>query len=135
MEKKNEAAEAEVLLRQMAATQKRAERSSLVTAIAVIILAAAVIVSLAVLVPPALNAVNEARVTMQSTQELVRQAGSSLEKLDSMTESVNAVMREGGENVSRIAEALNSSDLTALGGAIQKLNGLVESLSNFRLFG
>ena len=135
MEKKNEAAEAEVLLRQMAATQKRAERSSLVTAIAVIILAAAVIVSLAVLVPPALNAVNEARVTMQSTQELVRQAGSSLEKLDSMTESVNAVMREGGENVSRIAEALNSTDLTALGGAIQKLNGLVESLSNFRLFG
>jgi len=135
MEKKNEAAEAEVLLRQMAATQKRAERSSLVTAIAVIILAAAVIVSLAVLVPPALNAVNEARVTMQSTQELVRQAGSSLEKLDSMTESVNAVMKEGGENVSRIAEALNSTDLTALGGAIQKLNGLVESLSNFRLFG
>ena len=135
MEKKNEAAEAEALLRQMAATQKRAERSSLVTAIAVIILAAAVIVSLAVLVPPALNAVNEARVTMQSTQELVRQAGSSLEKLDSMTESVNAVMREGGENVSRIAEALNSTDLTALGGAIQKLNGLVESLSNFRLFG
>ena len=135
MEKKNEAAEAEVLLRQMAATQKRAERSGLVTAIAVIILAAAVIVSLAVLVPPALNAVNEARVTMQSTQELVRQAGSSLEKLDSMTESVNAVMKEGGENVSRIADALNSTDLTALGGAIQKLNGLVESLSNFRLFG
>lgn len=135
MEKKNEAAEAEALLRQMAATQKRAERSSLVTAIAVIILAAAVIVSLAVLVPPALNAVNEARTTMQSTQELVRQAGSSLEKLDSMTESVNAVMKEGGENVSRIAEALNSTDLTALGGAIQKLNGLVESLSNFRLFG
>jgi len=135
MEKKNEAAEAEVLLRQMAATQKRAERSSLVTAIAVIILAAAVIVSLAVLVPPALNAVNEARATMQSTQELVRQAGSSLEKLDSMTESVNAVMKEGGENVSRIADALNSTDLTALGGAIQKLNGLVESLSNFRLFG
>ena len=135
MEKKNEAAEAEALLRQMAATQKRAERSSLVTAIAVIILAAAVIVSLAVLVPPALNAVNEARVTMQNTQELVRQAGSSLEKLDSMTESVNAVMKEGGENVSRIAEALNSTDLTALGGAIQKLNGIVESLSNFRLFG
>ena len=135
MEKKNEAAEAEALLRQMAATQKRAERSSLVTAIAVIILATAVIVSLAVLVPPALNAVNEVRATMQSTQELVRQAGSSLEKLDSMTESVNAVMREGGENVSRIAEAPNSTDLTALGGAIQKLTGLVESPSNFRLFG
>ena len=135
MEKKNEAAEAEVLLRQMAATQKRAERSSLVTAIAVIILAAAVIVSLAVLVPPALNAVNETRTAMQNTQELIRQAGSSLEKLDSMTESVNAVMKEGGENVSRIAEALSSSDLSALGGAIQKLNGLVESFSNFRLFG
>ena len=135
MEKKNEAADPEILLRQIAATQKRAERSGLVTAIAVIILAAAVIVSLAVLVPPALNAVNEARVTMQNTQELVRQASSSLEKLDSMTESVNAVMKEGGENVSRIADALNSTDLTALGGAIQKLNGLVESLSNFRLFG
>ena len=63
-----------------------------------IILAAAVIVSLAVLVPPALNAVNETRVTMQNTQELIRQAGSSLEKLDSMTESVNTVMKEGGEN-------------------------------------
>ena len=135
MEKKNEAAEAEVLLRQMAATQRRAERSSLAAAIAVIILATAVIVSLAVLVPPALNAVNETRVTMQNTQELIRQAGSSLEKLDSMTESVNTVMKEGGENVSRIAEALNNSDLSALGGAIQKLNGLVESLSNFRLFG
>ena len=135
MEKKNEAAEAEVLLRQMAATQRRAERSSLAAAIAVIILAAAVIVSLAVLVPPALNAVNETRVTMQNTQELIRQAGSSLEKLDSMTESVNTVMKEGGENVSRIAEALNNSDLSALGGAIQKLNGIVESLSNFRLFG
>jgi len=135
MEKRNEELDPAVLLRQIAAAQKRAERSSLVTAIAVMILAAAVIVSLAVLVPAALRAIDETHVTMQNTQELIRQAGSTLEKLDGMTAGINAVMKEGGENVSRIAEALNSSDLTALGGAIQKLNGLVESLSNFRLFG
>ena len=135
MEKRNEELDSAALLRQIAAAQKRAERSSLVTAIAVVILAAAVIVSLAVLVPPALRVIDETQAAMHNAQELIRQAGGTLEKLDGMTAGVNAVMKEGGENVSRIAEALNSSDLTALGGAIQKLNGLVESLSNFRLFG
>lgn len=135
MEKKNMEADPEVLLRQMTAAQKRGTQSSRVTAIAVLILAAAVIISLAVLVPAALRALDEVHVTMESAQELMRQANGSLEKFNGMTESIETVMREGGQDMNRIADALNNTDMTALGGAIQKLNGLIESLSNFRLFG
>jgi len=101
----------------------------------VLILAAAVIISLAVLVPAALRALDEVHVTMESAQELMRQANGSLEKFNGMTDSIETVMREGGQDMNRIADALNNTDMTALGGAIQKLNGLIESLSNFRLFG
>ena len=135
MEKRNIEADPEVLLRQMAAVQKRATQSSRVTAIAVLILAAAVIISLAVLVPAALRSLDEVHVTMESAQELMQQANGSLEKFNGMTESIETVMREGGQDMNRIADALNNTDMTALGGAIQKLNGLIESLSNFRLFG
>ena len=109
MEKKNIEADPEVLLRQMAAAQKRGTQSSRVTAIAVLILAAAVIISLAVLVPAALRALDEVHVTMESAQELMRQANGSLEKFNGMTDSIETVMREGGQDMNRIADALNNT--------------------------
>jgi len=129
MEKKTE--EAELLQKIMDAQQ----RSARITAIAVVVLVAALVVSLMVLVPSFLNTMNEAHVTMENTQELIRRANTSLEKLDSMAENVDGIVREGGENMGRVIEVLDAIDLEALSNSIRKFSQVIDSLSNFKLFG
>jgi len=129
MEKKTE--EAELLQKIMDAQQ----RSARITAIAVVVLVAALVVSLMVLVPSFLNTMNEAHVTMENTQELIRRANTSLEKLDSMAENVDGIVHEGGENMGRVIEVLDAIDLEALSNSIRKFSQVIDSLSNFKLFG
>ena len=132
MEKKTEEAE---LLQKIMDAQQRSVRSARITAIAVVVLVAALVVSLMVLVPSFLNTMNEAHVTMENTQELIRRANTSLEKLDSMAENVDGIVREGGENMGRVIEVLDAIDLEALSNSIRKFNQVIDSLSNFKLFG
>jgi predicted PurR-regulated permease PerM len=132
MEKKTEEAE---LLQKIMDAQQRSVRSARITAIAVVVLVAALVVSLMVLVPSFLNTMNEAHVTMENTQELIRRANTSLEKLDSMAENVDDIVREGGENMGRVIEVLDAIDLEALSNSIRKFSQVIDSLSNFKLFG
>jgi len=132
MEKKTEEAE---LLQKIMDAQQRSVRSARITAIAVVVLVAALVVSLMVLVPSFLNTMNEAHVTMENTQELIRRANTSLEKLDSMAENVDGIVREGGENMGRVIEVLDAIDLEALSNSIRKFSQVIDSLSNFKLFG
>ena len=132
MEKKTEEAE---LLQKIMDAQQRSVRSARITAIAVVVLVAALVVSLMVLVPSFLNTMNKAHVTMENTQELIRRANTSLEKLDSMAENVDGIVREGGENMGRVIEVLDAIDLEALSNSIRKFNQVIDSLSNFKLFG
>ena len=134
MDNKTETMSTEALLRQIAENQQHT-RSSRITAIAVLVLAAALIISLAIMVPAFMRTMNEAKTTMESTQELIRQANVSLDKLNSVTESIDAVVSNSGESVGRLAQVLDAVDLEGLAASIQKLNSVIDSLSNFKLFG
>ena len=135
MENKTEMTGTEALLRQIAEDQREHVRSSRITAIAVLVLAAALIISLVIMVPAFMRTMNEAKTTMESTQELIRQANVSLDKLNSVTESIDAVVSNSGESVGRLAQVLDAVDLEGLAASIQKLNSVIDSLSNFKLFG
>ena len=135
MDNKTETMSTEALLRQIAENQQQHTRSSRITAIAVLVLAAALIISLAIMVPAFMRTMNEAKTTMESTQELIRQANVSLDKLNSVTESIDAVVSNSGESVGRLAQVLDAVDLEGLAASIQKLNSVIDSLSNFKLFG
>ena len=135
MENKTDERRTEELLRQIAEVQQKDVRSGRITAIAVLVLAAALIISLAVMVPAFMRTMNEAKATMESTQELIRQANVSLEKLNGMTESIDTVVTDGSQNIGRVMQVLDAVDLEGLAASIQKFNSVIESLSNFRLFG
>ena len=135
MENKTEEMSTEALLRQIAETQQRDAHSSRITAIAVLVLTAALIISLLVMVPAFMRTMNEAKTTMENTQELIRQANVSLEKLNSVTESIDAVVSNSSESVGRLTQVLDAVDLEGLAESIQKFNSVIDSLSNFKLFG
>ena len=135
MENKTEERSTEALLKQIAENQQRDMRSSRITAIAVLVLAAALIVSLVVMVPAFMRTMNEAKATMESTQALIREANVSLEKLNRMTESIDTVVTDSSQSMGRVLQVLDAMDLEGLAASIQKFNSVIDSLSNFRLFG
>ena len=135
MDNKTEEMSTEALLRQIAETQQRDAHSSRITAIAVLVLAAALIISLLVMAPTFMRTMNEAKTTMENTQELIRQANVSLEKLNSMAESIDTIVTDGSQNMGRVMQVLDAVDLEGLAASIQKLNAVIDSLSNFKLFG
>jgi len=135
MENKTEERSTEALLKQIAENQQRDMRSSRITAIAVLVLAAALIISLVVMVPAFMRTMNEAKATMESTQALIREANVSLEKLNRMTESIDTVVTDSSQSMGRVLQVLDAMDLEGLAASIQKFNSVIDSLSNFRLFG
>ncbi|MBQ6928631.1 MAG: hypothetical protein IJQ36_10030 [Oscillospiraceae bacterium] len=135
MENKTGERSTEALLKQIAENQQRDMRSSRITAIAVLVLAAALIISLVVMVPAFMRTMNEAKATMESTQALIREANVSLEKLNRMTESIDTVVTDSSQSMGRVLQVLDAMDLEGLAASIQKFNSVIDSLSNFRLFG
>jgi len=135
MENKTEERSTEALLKQIAENQQRDMRSSRITAIAVLVLAAALIISLVVMVPAFMRTMNEAKATMESTQALIREANVSLEKLNRMTESIDTVVTDSSQSMGRVLQVLDAMDLEGLAASIQKFNSVIDSLSNFKLFG
>ena len=135
MENKTGERSTEALLKQIAENQQRDMRSSRITAIAVLVLAAALIISLVVMVPAFMRTMNEAKATMESTQALIREANVSLEKLNRMTESIDTVVTDSSQSMGRVLQVLDAMELEGLAASIQKFNSVIDSLSNFRLFG
>ena len=135
MDKKTEDMEILALLEQVVAAKKRDVLTSRITSIAVVVLAAALLISLALTVPKLMNTIEEAHTTLEQTQELIQRANTSLDSLDRMTESIGSVVETSTEKFDQITAIINSVDLEAFSGAVQKLGSVLDSLSGFRLFG
>ena len=123
------------LLRRMAAVQRRDHKLSVISTIAVLILAAALILSLALVVPKLMDALDTARVTLSETQQVIGRVSTSLDELDSVGQKLGGLTGEGAENLAKLIETLNTVDVNAFTEAIQSFNGLLSGLQNFRLFG
>ena len=135
MDRRTEDMENRALLEQLLEMRRGDVRSGRITAIAVVVLAAALIVCLALTVPKLVNTIEEAHATLSQTQELIQRANESLDALDQMTESISSIVAASTEKIDQAAAIINSLDLEAFSGAIQKLSAALESLSGFRLFG
>ena len=135
MDKKTEDMEILALLEQVAAAKKRDVLTSRITAIAVVVLAAALLICLALTVPKLVDTIEEAHTTLEQTQELIQRANTSLDSLDKMTESIGGVIETSTEKIDQMTAIINSVDLEAFSGAVQKLSSVLDSLSGFRLFG
>ena len=135
MDRKTGDMEIRALLEQVVEARRRDAYTGRITAIAVVVLAAALLVCLALTVPKLVNTIDEAHATLEQTQELIERANTSLDSLDGMAESISGVVESSSEKLNRAAEIIDSIDLEAFSGAVQKLGSALEALSGFRLFG
>ena len=119
------------LVEQMAAVQRRSQTLSMV----ITVMAAALIVSLAVVVPKISATLDHARTTLADTQAVIQRVSTSLDNLDSIGENLNGLSGEGAEKLGKLIDTLSTIDVDALTASIQRFNGLLEGLSNFKLFG
>ena len=69
------------------------------------------------------------------TQAVIQRISSSLDNLDSIGENLNGLSGEGTEKLGKLIDTLSTIDVDALTASIQRFNGLLEGLSNFKLFG
>lgn len=123
------------LLREMAALQRRSRYLSWVTTAAIVIMAAALIISLVLVVPKLTAALDHARSTLDDTQQIIQRISTSLDDLDSISEQLEGLTGEGTEKLEKLLDVINTLDLDALTTSIQSFNSVLEGLSNFRLFG
>lgn len=123
------------LVKQMAAVQQRSQTLSLIITVVIMVMAAALIVSLAVVVPKITATLDHARTTLTDTQAVIQRISSSLDNLDSIGENLNGLSGEGAEKLGKLIDTLSTIDADALTVSIQRFNGLLEGLSNFKLFG
>ena len=123
------------LVEQMAAVQRRSQTLSMVITVVIAVMAAALIVSLAVVVPKISATLDHARTTLTDTQAVIQRISSSLDNLDSIGENLNGLSGEGAEKLGKLIDTLSTIDVDALTASIQRFNGLLEGLSNFKLFG
>ena len=135
MDNQSNGASTQELLREMAALQRRSRYLSWVTTAAIVIMAAAMIVSLALVVPKLTAALDHAHSTLDDTQQIIQRISGSLDNLDSVSEQLEGLTGEGAEKLEKLIDTFNTVDLDALTASIQSFNNVLESLSNFRLFG
>ena len=117
------------LVEQMAAVQRRSQTLSMVITVVIAVMAAALIVSLAVVVPKISATLDHARTTLTDTQAVIQRVSTSL------GENLNGLSGEGAEKLGKLIDTLSTIDVDALTASIQRFNGLLEGLSNFKLFG
>lgn len=135
MDNKAYGSETQDLLREMAEVQRRSQRLSRITTAVIILMAAALIVSLVILVPRLTATLDHARSTLNDTQQIIQRISTSLDNLDSIGEKLNGLSDTGVENLENLLETLNAINLDALTESIEQFNSVIEGLSNFRLFG
>lgn len=123
------------LVEQMAAVQQRSQTLSLIITVVIVAMAAALIVSLAVVVPKLTATLDNASTTLTDTQAVIQRISSSLDNLDSIGENLNGLGGDGVEKLGKLIDTLSTIDVDALTASIQSFNNLLEGLSNFRLFG
>ncbi len=123
------------LVEQMASVQQRSQTLSLIIAVVIVVMTAALIVSFAIVVPKLTATLDHARTTLTDTQAVIQRVSSSLDNLDSIGENLNGLSGEGAEKLGKLIDTLSTIDVDALTASVQRFNSLLEGLSNFKLFG
>lgn len=139
MAKKNyaEMSDHDLLVAMLKAQEKDARRG-LLAAISGFTIAGVFAVAFAILLPVAIsslksinNAVEDCTVMIESASVTITQAQTTLEGIDSMTESVNGVVTDNTDAVTEALEEINSIDIETLNQAISDLSAVVRPLANF----
>ena len=126
------------LMVEMLKAQEKDARRGLLAAISGFTIAGVFAVALAILIPVALtslqninNAVKDCTVMVENASVTIMQAQTTLEGIDSMTESVNGVVTDNTDAVTEALEEINSIDIETLNQAISDLSSVVRPLANF----
>lgn len=135
MDKKTEEQNLQDLLRSMAEVQRRNQRLSVIATAAILVFAAALLVSLALVVPKLSATLTHARSTLGDSQQIIQRINASLDQLDTIGEKLDGLTGDGAENLGKLIDTVNALDLDALTESIQSFKGVLERLTNFRLFG
>ena len=108
--------------------------------ISMVVIAAAIVISLMVLVPKAVATMNKANLLMGQAEEIMTKAETSLDDIDTMTgeiteaaQGINTLVDENAQALKDSMERIGSIDFEGLNSAIEDLHAVVEPLA--RLFG
>ena len=119
------------LLEEILKTQKRTLLGTRIVAAAVVIMCAAVCISLGILVPKVTKTLDDVNAAIERTESLVESAEKSLSEIDGMITNVNTLVVDNTESLEEAVNNLNSINFDELNQAIQDLGDVVEPLANF----
>lgn len=119
------------LLEEILKTQKRTLLGTRIATAAVVIMCAAVCISLGILVPKVTKTLDDVNAAIERTESLVESAEKSLSEIDGMIANVNTLVVDNTESLEEAVNNLNSVNFDELNQAIQDLGDVVEPLANF----
>ena len=111
---------------------------SKISAIAALVMAAAVVLCMVMVLPEAIAAVNHANNIMVQASETITLAEEAIASVTTMSDSITTMgnnmdtfITENSEAVTEVMEKIEAIDFEGLNGAIEDLGDVVEPLANF----
>ncbi|MBO4337724.1 MAG: hypothetical protein J5842_06595 [Lachnospiraceae bacterium] len=124
------------LLRELIELQKKTARRQLIAMTASVVMAAAFIIALIVVLPMMVRMSKEVSAMVANTEalieqanELIGQAGESLDGIDTMIQNVNKVVTDNTEAATEAISNIQNIDIDQLNEAIRNLSDAVEPLA------
>ena len=140
MNKPYEEMDEKELLQALIQEQKINARNNRIAMITIIVLAAAMLLCLAVMLPNILHtmqsaktAFTEGETVLSEAHAILEQAKTSLEGVDTMVGNVNSFVEENTDAVSEVVKKVNAVDFDKLSRSIEDLNAVIAPLA--KLFG
>ncbi len=128
------------LLVEMLKAQEKDARRGLLAAVSGFTIAAVFAIAFAILIPFAINSLNnidsalkDCTVMVENAQVTIEQAQTTLSGIDTMTSNVNSVVVDNTESVNSALTEINKIDIAKLNQAIDDLANVVGPLA--KLFG
>jgi len=128
------------LLVEMLKAQEKDARRGLLAAVSGFTIAAVFAIAFAILIPFAINSLNnidsalkDCTVMVENAQVTIQQAQTTLDGIDTMTSNVNSVVVDNTESVNSALTEINKIDIAKLNQAIDDLANVVGPLA--KLFG
>ena len=128
------------LLVEMLKAQEKDARRGLLAAVSGFTIAAVFAIAFAILIPFAINSLNnidsalkDCTVMVENAQVTIQQAQTTLDGIDTMTSNVNSVVVDNTESVNSALTEINKIDIAKLNKAIDDLANVVGPLA--KLFG
>lgn len=125
-------------LEELLKKQEKQLKLSRISAIGVLALAAAIILSCLILVPKVVNTMYLIETLAEETSELVENANTTLEGIDEMSaeiktaaDGINGLVEDNSSVLTESMTKLNSIDFEGLNKAIEDLGAVVEPMAKF----